>query len=250
MYLVLFRLVLHLQVLQPGLPLLVLQHKIFALKIKVLRTVFFFLRQSLFSFSNRPASSSAAPASARPAGASPWTGPRLAPAESGRDWAASRSWMCGSDWPPEDEEGVITPWTPNVQVITEVCWAYVASLDVAAVQELHLPADAVPAVLDLAVHARHLLGLEAVHLPQQVFVQQLLLLLLESQHRPSVVVSTSWTIEALEFHYLSRLDLQVLLLRDLLLQPNDLRLELVDLGLLLAVWMQLWQDNRQHRVRE
>lgn len=66
-------------------------------------------------------------------------------------------------------------------------------------------------------------------------MQQLLLLLLESQHRPSVFVPAGWTIEALAFHYLSRLDLQVLLLRDLLLQPSDLRLELVDLGLLLAV---------------
>lgn len=56
---------------------------------------------------------------------------------------------------------------------------YIEGLDIAGVEEFHLPANAVPAVLDLSVHARHLLCLEPVDLSQEVFVQRLLLLLLK-----------------------------------------------------------------------
>lgn len=124
--------------------------------------------------------------------------------------------------------------------------SYIKSLDIPGVKILHLPANAVPAVFDLPVHAGHLLGLKTVHFSQQVFVQGLLFFFLGSRHKrmkaQSPSISSAFAcvtcpkcaqntpLERCCFAHLSCFGLQFLLLpSDLLLQAADLHFEAFDL---------------------
>ncbi len=62
-------------------------------------------------------------------------------------------------------------------------FSYIESLNISCIKKFHLSADAVPAVFDLSVHARHLLCLETLHLSLKLFVNELLLFFLESQQK-------------------------------------------------------------------